>query len=188
MAKSWKIGASYLAIDFETSGNYPGAACAIGLVRVEKQEIVGTEYRLIRPPKKNIRFTNIHGITWNDLQHEPDFGEVWDDIAHWFDGVDFIAAHNAGFDKSVLRGCADIYCTEPPHAPYVCTVRLARKIWNLRPTRLPDVCSFLGIELDHHNAMSDAEACASILLAAEADGWVQEDRDLMAGISTLGDA
>jgi DNA polymerase-3 subunit epsilon len=31
---------------------------------------------------------------------------------------------------------------------------------------LPNVCSYLGIPLDHHNAASDAEACARIVLAA----------------------
>jgi DNA polymerase-3 subunit epsilon len=45
-------------------------------------------------------------------------------------------------------------------------VKLARQTWRLYPTKLPNVCNYLGIPLDHHNAASDAEACARIVLAA----------------------
>jgi DNA polymerase-3 subunit epsilon len=49
-------------------------------------------------------------------------------------------------------------------------MRLARQAWNVRPTTLPDVCRHLGIRLRHHDPLSDAEACAKIVLAARADG------------------
>jgi len=49
-------------------------------------------------------------------------------------------------------------------------VRLARKKWRLRPARLPDVCDYLGLSLQHHYALSDAEACARIVLAAQSEG------------------
>lgn len=35
---------------------------------------------------------------------------------------------------------------------------------------LPDVCARLGIELNHHDALSDAEACARIAIAAGMGG------------------
>ena len=50
-------------------------------------------------------------------------------------------------------------------------VRLARAQWRIYPTALPDVCRHLRIPLRHHDAKSDAEACARIVLAAEAEGW-----------------
>ena len=50
--------------------------------------------------------------------------------------------------------------------PFVCTMQLARQTWGVRPTRLPDVCRFLGIPLQHHDALSDAEAAARIVIAA----------------------
>lgn len=52
----------------------------------------------------------------------------------------------------------------------LCTVRLARRVWSIRPTKLPDVFRRLGLELDHHGALSDAEACARIVLAAYEEG------------------
>jgi DNA polymerase-3 subunit epsilon len=45
-------------------------------------------------------------------------------------------------------------------------VRLARRVWGIYPTRLSDVCRRLGIPLRHHDAASDAEACARIVIAA----------------------
>jgi len=53
----------------------------------------------------------------------------------------------------------------------VCTVQLARRQWDIRPTRLPDVCNYLDIELQHHDAASDSRACAKIVIAAEQAGW-----------------
>jgi DNA polymerase-3 subunit epsilon len=43
---------------------------------------------------------------------------------------------------------------------------LARKKWKLYPTKLPDVCRYLDIPLNHHEALSDAMACAKIVIAA----------------------
>jgi len=77
-----------------------------------------------------------------------------------------LAAHNASFDKGVLEGACAHYGITAPTLPFRCTVQMARKAWNLRPTKLPDVCRHLGIDLDHHNALSDAMACALIVLAA----------------------
>ncbi len=82
------------------------------------------------------------------------------------DGAEFLAAHNAGFDRSVLRACCTAAGLEVPTLEFVCTMVLARRRWAIRPTKLPDVCRYLGIPLDHHNPRSDAEACARILIAA----------------------
>jgi DNA polymerase III epsilon subunit-like protein len=45
-------------------------------------------------------------------------------------------------------------------------VQISRRAWNIRPTRLSDVCNALDIALNHHEALSDANACAQIVLAA----------------------
>lgn len=43
----------FVAIDFETADPKRDSACALGIVVVDKGEIVDREYRLIRPPRKN---------------------------------------------------------------------------------------------------------------------------------------
>ena len=157
----------FIAIDFETADYGRDSACAVGLARVEGGRVAGTAYRLIRPPRSDMRFTDIHGITWEDVENEPPFGEVWPELAGLFEGVDFIAAHNAPFDKSVLYACCAAAGLEAPPQPFLCTVKLSKQELGLKPATLSHVCHHLSIPLKHHNALSDAEACAKIMITVE---------------------
>lgn len=160
----------FAAIDFETADAGSDSACALAIVRVEGLRIVRTTTHLIRPPRRDIFFSYIHGITWADVADKPTFRELWPDIRAELTDVDFLAAHNAPFDRSVLYGCCAAARVEPPPHPFQCTVRVARRLWNLKPANLPAVCRHLVIPLDHHDPTSDATACARILLAALEDG------------------
>ncbi len=157
---------SFTAIDFETANKYPDSACAVGLVRVECGQAVRKTSILIKPPQDEFSFTWVHGITLEDVAHSPDFKGVWPAMEPFFRGVDFLAAHNASFDERVLRQCCRTFGIQKPALPFLCTVKLARKVWNIHPTRLPNVCQFLKIDLRHHNALSDAAACAGIVIKA----------------------
>lgn len=159
---------AFVALDFETADQERDSACAIGLVRVENYQIVQRAHHLIRPPRRRMLFTHIHGIRWTDVANQPEFGDLWHQIEPILQDVDFIAAHNASFDQGVLYACCDAHGINRPHYPFICTVQLARKTWKLYPTKLPNVCDYLGIDLDHHQALSDAEACARIVIAAQA--------------------
>jgi DNA polymerase-3 subunit epsilon len=162
------VAPTFTAIDFETANRYRNSACAIGLVRVERGRIVRRAQHLIRPPFRYFQFTELHGISWPDVQRAPTFSGLWRQIAPFFRNVDFVAAHNASFDRSVLTSCCAWYGLAAPDVPFRCTVRLARASWGLRPTTLRHVADFLGVPLDHHDAGSDAEACARIVMSAMA--------------------
>lgn len=162
---------NFVAIDFETAAFSRASACAIGMVHVQDQQIVEEKTLLIRPPSSEFRFTHIHGLTWNDVRNEPTFVQHWNTIEEFIHRGDFLVAHNASFDRNVLSGCCQVYDLPNPRLPFVCTVQLARRQWDIRPTRLPDVCNYLGIELQHHDAASDSRACAKIVIAAEEAGW-----------------
>jgi DNA polymerase III subunit epsilon len=159
-----------VAIDFETADNGPDSACAIGMVRVVDGEVVATQSHLIQPPRQDMRYTYIHGITWDDVCGEPVFADIWPKMKAFMEGADWLAAHNAGFDRRVLTACCDAAGFAPPEIPYLCTVKLARQAWDIRPTKLPDVCRYLVIPLRHHDHSSDAMACAKIVVAAVEDG------------------
>jgi DNA polymerase-3 subunit epsilon len=162
-------GPTFVALDFETADYPRDSACALGLVRVENHRIVQRAYNLIRPPRRRFAFTYLHGITWEDVAHQPTFAELWPSLTPILKGVDFLAAHNASFDRSVLHQCCETAGMTPPAIPFECTVRLARQTWNIYPTKLNHVCDHLGITLKHHFAASDAEACALIVIAAHRD-------------------
>lgn len=160
----------FAALDFETADYGQDSACAIGLVRVENGKIVAKEHRLIRPPRRSFVFTYIHGITWEDVVDEPVFRDVWKDVRGLLEGTDFIAAHNSKFDEGVLRACCRSARLTPPKLPFLCTVNLARQTWGIYPTKLSNVCRELKIRLNHHEALSDALACAQIVLKARKAG------------------
>jgi DNA polymerase-3 subunit epsilon len=156
----------FVAIDFETADHGSDSACAVGLVRVEDLKIVARETLLIRPPRPQILFTFIHGITWTMVKDAPAFRDAWNKVSHLLEGATFLAAHNAPFDRGVLTACCTAHSLAVPQIPFLCTVQLARRAWAMKPANLPAVCRRLGIGLIHHNAVSDAEACAKIVIAA----------------------
>ncbi len=157
---------SFVAIDFETADNGPDSACAVGVVRVEGGQVVHREGILIRPPRSRILFTHVHGISWPMVASAPVFADVWPRVLPLLGGAAFLAAHNAPFDRRVLQACCAAAGLSPPRLPFVCTVQVSRKKWGLKPNNLPAVCRRLGIGLIHHDAASDAEACARIVIAA----------------------
>jgi DNA polymerase-3 subunit epsilon len=156
----------FVAIDFETATDSRDSACAVGLVRVAGGRIVKSAAYLVRPPTRDFRFTFIHGLTWADVAGARDFGALWPTLAAFVDGAEFLVAHNAAFDRSVLAACCARYGVKAPALPFRCTVQAARETWNIYPTKLSDVCRALGIGLNHHEALSDAMACAQIMIAA----------------------
>ncbi len=162
---------AFLAIDFETASYSRTSACAVGLVLVNGRRIVFEDAFLIRPPTPHFHFTDIHGLTWEDVRHAPTFGDLWPKIGGLVERADFLAAHNASFDQGVLGRCCEIYSIAVPEKTFTCTVKLARTQWGIYPTKLPDVCRELGIPLKHHDAASDARACAEIVITAEREGW-----------------
>jgi DNA polymerase-3 subunit epsilon len=161
----------FAAIDFETANHSRDSACAIGVVIVEDGRVVETISQLIQPPSSRFQFTDVHGITWEDVKHSPTFDDVWGKIRPRLPRTRFLAAHNAPFDQGVLAACCALYGLPVPTQSFVCTVTLARAQWGIYPTKLPDVCKKLSIKLKHHDAASDAEACARIVIAAQSKGW-----------------
>jgi DNA polymerase-3 subunit epsilon len=157
-----------VAIDFETADHGADSACAVGVIRVEGLKVVARESVLIRPPRERILFTYVHGITWPMVKAAPVFRDTWTKLSPLLDGATFLAAHNAPFDRGVLTACCAAAGLAAPALPFVCTVQVARRTWALKPANLPAVCRRLGIGLIHHDAGSDAEACARIVIAAAA--------------------
>lgn len=164
-----------VALDFETADRWADSACALGLTRIENGVVVGSLYRLIRPPRSRVFFTEIHGLTWDMLKGEPCFAELWPEFSSFMEGADLLVAHNASFDRRVLYGCCEACGQTPPSVPFACTVKGSRRGLRLPHNRLNDVCEHLGIALDHHNAASDALAAARIYLHLRSIGLCDAD-------------
>ena len=159
---------NFVALDFETANERRDSAISIGLTTVSDGKVVASAYHLIRPPE--LRFshwnTKVHGLREADVSGSPTFAELWPSIRQLIEGK-LIVAHNASFDTSVLRHSLCTACIEMPRISYLCSLNLARRAWpNLTSHSLGFLAQALGLELEHHNAASDARAAAYIVLIA----------------------
>ena len=160
---------NFVTIDFETAKYSRESACSVGLVKYINSKALDTFYSLIRPPKLYIRpdFTEIHGITVDDVKNAPIFSELWDSNIKQFIGDFPLAAHNAPFDMGVLWAVLEWYDLEIPKLPYFCTRSLASRVWPQQESfSLPSLAENFGIVYNAHNALDDAMTCGKIVLMA----------------------
>jgi len=158
----------FTAIDFETANFQKDSACQLGIAVVSGGRIAERKSWLIKPPTSYFTFTYIHGITYQKVQHEPTFGALWPEIQPYIEHK-IIAAHNASFDTGVLLAALKTYQLAVPEFQVIDSLQVARKVWpSLKNHKLSTVANYLEIDLNHHEAESDAVACAEILCRV---GW-----------------
>ncbi len=175
------LSAGFVAIDFETANYSRTSACAIGLAIVQDQKIVETFTALIKPEPFWFLpdFTDIHGISEEDVKDAKDFGTIWPEIEQRIHGRSLLA-HNAPFDRSVLNACLRLFRIKFPQPEFICTCRVAKAAFPNSPNhKLNTICSRMEIALDHHKAESDALACAQIALKIAADNKAALARGLL---------
>ena len=159
----------YVVFDTETPNSRNDRMCQIGVSVVENGRITESFVRLVAPECDFAAFNvMLHGIAPEATYGSPCFAELWrgELEAVFSEGV--LVAHNAPFDMAVLSKCLRAYGIRwRERAPYIDTVRMARQAFPSLPNhKLDTLSAALGIELDHHDAGSDAEACARIFLAS----------------------
>lgn len=160
----------FTAIDFETANSSPASACSVGLVRVRDGQIVATAGWLIRPPAGHDEFqewnTKIHGIRAHDVVTAATWADQFDRLCA-FAGADVLVAHNAGFDLNVLRRASEATGGDCPPYRSLCSLQVARKVYELESYRLPKAAEAAGFTgFSHHDALADALACAHIIMDA----------------------
>lgn len=155
----------YVAIDFETANSKRSSVCEIGIAVVENAQVIKSFSLLVKPQDNYFHSFNsyLHGIDARKVVNEPEFDVIWEQIKHYFINRKMIA-HNAAFDFSVLRSVLDLYGIEHPELEYSCTYQISRKALDLFSYKLNSVCDYLNIDLEHHQAKSDAKACAEIAI------------------------
>ena len=157
----------YTTIDFETANSYRGSPCSVGMVKVRDGVPVDKRYWLIRPPEAVDSFdpfnVAIHGITPEMVASAPRWHAMLPHILE-FVGSDTLVAHNAGFDIGVMRYACAADNIAWPEVRFLCTLVLGRRVFSLPSYRLPFLMEAVGATLvDHHHALSDAEAVAQVL-------------------------
>lgn len=158
-----------VAIDFETANEFMASACSIGVTVFEDGIMIDCFGQLLKPHKDYREFNyfnmQIHHITSEMVQDEMEFDEFYPRLEKYLDDSTIICAHNARFDIQVLKSLCILYGLKYPKCCYFDTVELSRNVFSeLKHHRLNDVCDYMGIVLDHHDATSDARGCALIVV------------------------
>jgi DNA polymerase-3 subunit epsilon len=150
---------SFTAIDFETAQPHRHSICSVGLVKVENGIITQTLELLVQPPDNYYqnRFIGIHGITPEMTEAAPTFDLIWNKIEPYIKGQ-HVVAHNISFDAGCLKSTLEYYGLDIPEFEQYCTCSLYGR------QGLADLCEEYAIELNHHDALSDAKACAQLFL------------------------
>ena len=178
----------FITIDFETATAQRDSPCEIGLTFVQNSQIGETKSWLIKPhyyPHFDYFNVGIHGIRPQDVKHEPEFCDLWNDIRPLIDGQ-FLIAHNAGFDLSVLRKTLDTYQLPYPTLNYSCSYIFSKKVWEGLPSYdLKTLCRTNGIDLSHHRAGADSRATAELALKAFSKAGVSCVEDFPEKLRTI---
>lgn len=157
----------FVAVDFETANRSRVSACQIALIKVADGKVVERFNTLLQPPSGHGRFefTHLHGITAVDTIDAPQWPQVAPTICNLIAGVP-VYAHNATFDAGVWQALDSHYGISTYPQRFYCTMRLAQHhLKGLANWELPTVIAACSptFNLNHHNATSDAEACALIV-------------------------
>ncbi len=139
-------------------------------MRVRNGRVEDRARWLIKPPEGHDEFLpfniKIHGITPEMVVDAVSWSEQLGELRE-FIGEDIAVAHNAGFDMGVIRAACAETITPTPKLRYLCSVQVSRKTYDIPSHRLPLAAAAAGFgEFAHHEALADAEACASIIVDA----------------------
>ena len=148
---------TFTAIDFETANSKRSSICSIGLIRVVDNEIVHEFSTLVQPPNNLYweKLTEIHGIKAVDTVSAPSFDKVWMQVAPFIHEQHVVAHCGFTFDFNCLEQVLEYYEIPRPTYEKYCTHRLYG-------AKLDVLCKQYNIELKHHEALSDARACAEL--------------------------
>jgi DNA polymerase-3 subunit epsilon len=161
--------AEFMVVDTETNG-LGGDDCElteVGAVLVGGGELHDRWSSLVNtsaPLRRGIQ--RLTGISQAMVDGAPSLEVVLPALSQRLQGR-VMVAHNAPFDRRVLRQAFERIGLDWPDPPVLCTAALARSMLPLQPKRgLAVLADALAIEVELvHRALADAETCARVLCA-----------------------
>lgn len=168
-------GVRIVVIDTETTrgpDNGPLRVVSLATVNCSNGLVLAKSERFINPGVPVDRESrDIHGITDEHLAHQPMFADVADELVGQLterDGERLVfAAHNVGFDVSVLRHELQLLGRDLPEIATIDTMGKLAPLVGAGPAgqNLNDLARSLGINNPRpHGALDDATTCAHVLV------------------------
>jgi DNA polymerase-3 subunit epsilon len=169
MVRSLSQG-TYAIVDTETTGMSAraGQIIEIGILRVEKGEVVRTFKSLVNPGRLlSHTIVGITGITDEELAQAPVFEDIADEVEELLDGA-ILVAHNARFDYSFIKAEFD-RLERPYRTKTLCTVKLSRLMFPQQHYHnLDALMEAHGLACGaRHRAFEDAEVLWQFFQAVE---------------------
>jgi len=180
------MGMNFCALDVETANEDRGSICQVGLVKVEAGVVVDEWETLVDPEDDFNDFnTDIHGITARDVAGAPTFPEMLETLRQRVDSASIVS--HSWFDRGAFSRCYENYGTDPLNSLWLDSIRIAKHFnpgieggYGLR-----NLCQVMGIDLDHHNALSDAKAAAEVVLRCAEAGEVKSFAQLSEAVPPM---
>lgn len=158
----------FLTIDFEVASRWEYSPCSVSIYKFTENSYNKIYSTLINSGDVffDPQLVKLHGITFDMVQDAPSLSNVMQEICNIIKD-NFLFAHNATYDiLKIITGCKECNINIP-NFKYADSLMLAKRTWKgLINYKLDTICDFLNIDLNHHNADSDAIACGKIVLEA----------------------
>jgi len=174
----------YYSLDVETANADYSSICQIGIARFVDGEVESRWSSLVDPKTYFDPYNvGIHGITNDQVSGSPSFEELYSTLSEMLGGS--IVVHHGHFDRTAFARCYDRFELEPISCEWLDNTKVVRRTWDEFKTSgygLKDLVENFGIELHHHDALSDAIATGRVfVIASDASGktaseWLQELR------------
>jgi len=160
----------FVAIDVETANADMASICQIGIARFANG-ILADEWKSYVDPMDDFDPMNvsIHGIDESTVAGAPTFGLLANSINDALDGR-VVVAHTA-FDKVAIYQAGTRWKAKAPSCTWLDSACVARRAWrefSKAGYGLQSVCNSIGYSFQHHDALEDAKAAGTVLLAAMA--------------------
>lgn len=170
----------FVAIDVETANPDMASICQIGVARFAGGQVV-EEWSTLIDPEDYFDDMNIyiHGIEADMVKGQPKFPDICDKLRSYLDGR--VCVCHTHFDRVALARVCVKYRLQPMSTSWLDSARVVRRTWKdlaWSGYGLANVCSRIGYEFRHHDALEDAKAAGFVLLAAlresqqDLDAWV----------------
>lgn len=143
------------------------------MVRMTDGEVDGEESFLINPPAELGGFGGIqmgvHGIKPRDVIGAPGWLESFERIMD-FVGDDYVVAHNAAFDFSVIKKSQEHFGEPPANISHFCSLELSRSAMPHLPNhKLSTVAKSLSLRSFKHHVASEDALMAALICVELAD-------------------
>ena len=165
-----------IVLDTETTGLSTAQGhriSEIGGLELIDRRLTGREFHRFLNPDRDIDegAERVHGISRADLENQPRFHEIVDDLLEFLGGAELVI-HNAQFDVGFIEHELALMKHPQPkisdHATILDTLTLARKLHPGQRNSLDALCKRYEVDAskrDVHGALIDSELLAGVYLA-----------------------